>query len=207
MKEKAIILASASPRRKELLALMGLTFRVVPSRKEEIAEGDTPAHIVEHLSRQKAEDVASGLQEQDALVIGADTIVVCDGTVMGKPRTEEEAFAMLSRLQGKTHEVYTGVTLVCVEGMDKTCETFSRKASVTVHPMEDAEIWEYIRKGESLDKAGGYGIQGSFAMYVDALQGEYNTVLGLPIAGLYQALKKYRQEGKGSFSLPSGVCI
>ncbi len=192
MKEKAIILASASPRRKELLTLMGLTFQVIPGRREEIIRGDTPEQIVEHLSWQKAEEVASGLQAQDALVIGADTIVVCDGAVMGKPHTEKEAFAMLSRLQGKTHQVYTGVTIFCVEGTEKTWETFSRKASVTVHAMEEAEIWEYIRRGESLDKAGGYGIQGSFAMYVDEMQGEYNTVLGLPVAGLYQALKKYR---------------
>ncbi len=189
MKEKKMILASASPRRKELLALMGLSFQVVPSREKEVPEGDTPAEIVENLSRQKAEAVAAGYQ--DGMILGADTIVVCDGEIMGKPRTKEDAFHMLHSLQGRTHEVYTDVTLIDVEHGERTYDTFSRKALVTVHVMEDWEIWAYIEKGESMDKAGAYGIQGSFAMYVDGIQGEYHTVLGLPVAALYQELKKF----------------
>lgn len=198
MQNKQIILASASPRRKELLELMGLTFQIIPSEKEEKITGATPVEIVENLSFQKAEDVALQLDqdtgpqaEEDVLVIGSDTIVVCEGEVMGKPHTREEAFAMLHKLQGRVHEVYTGVTVINRKNGKITHDTFSRKASVKVHSMEDQEIWDYIEKGESMDKAGAYGIQGSFAVFVDEIRGEYNTVLGLPVAGLYQALKKF----------------
>ena len=198
-KEKQIILASASPRRRELLALMGLTFQILPSEKEEIVTGGTPGEIVENLSFQKAEDVTARLpwtargdgQEPDAIVIGSDTIVVCDGGVMGKPHTQEEAFAMLHRLQGRSHMVYTGVTVMCRAADTITYDTFSESAVVTVHAMDDAEIRGYIAKGESMDKAGAYGIQGSFAVFVDRIEGEYNTVLGLPVAALYQVLKRY----------------
>ncbi len=198
-KEKQIILASASPRRRELLALMGLTFQILPSEKEEIVTGSTPGEIVENLSFQKAEDVTARLpwtvredgQEPDAIVIGSDTIVVCDGEVMGKPHTQEEAFAMLHRLQGRSHVVYTGVTVMCRAADTITYDTFSESAVVTVHAMDDAEIRGYIAKGESMDKAGAYGIQGSFAVFVDRIEGEYNTVLGLPVAALYQVLKRY----------------
>lgn len=191
MQNKQIVLASASPRRKELLELMGLTFTIIPSRKEEIITKSSPAEIVEELAAQKAEDVSEGLTE-DALVIGSDTIVVCDGEVMGKPADEEAAFAMLHKLQGKTHEVYTGVAVINRENGKITSDIFSKKAAVTVHAMTDEEIWWYIHQGESMDKAGAYGIQGSFAVFVDEIAGEYNTVLGLPVAGLYQVLKKYR---------------
>ena len=124
-------------------------------------------------------------------MIGSDTIVVCDGEVMGKPHSEEEAFVMLHRLQGRSHEVYTGVTVICRENDKITSDTFSKMAAVKVHSMSDEEIRAYIAKGESMDKAGAYGIQGSFAVFVDEIQGEYNTVLGLPVAGLYQSLKKF----------------
>jgi septum formation protein len=198
MQNKQIILASASPRRKELLELMGLSFRIIPGQKEEVVTGDTPAQIVENLSGQKAEEAAEKVRAEGSLqtgegvlVIGSDTIVVCDGAVMGKPASEEDAFRMLQQLQGRTHEVYTGVTVICLENDKITRDTFSKKASVTVHAMDEQEIRDYIRKGESMDKAGAYGIQGSFAMFVDEIRGEYNTVLGLPIAGLYQVLKKF----------------
>lgn len=198
-KERQIVLASASPRRRALLALMGLTFQVLPSEKEEIVTGDSPEEIVKNLSFQKAEDVTARLsrtaqedgQEPDVIVIGSDTIVVCDGDVMGKPHTEEEAFAMLQRLQGRSHVVYTGVTVMSRENNKITHDTFAKSAVVTVHAMDDAEIRAYIAKGESMDKAGAYGIQGSFAVFVDSVEGEYNTVLGLPVAALYQALKRF----------------
>ena len=191
-KEKQIILASASPRRRELLALMGLTFQILPSEKEEIVTGGTPGEIVENLSFQKAEDVTARLPwtvREDGQE--PDTIVVCDGEVMGKPHTQEEAFAMLHRLQGRSHMVYTGVTVMCRAADTITYDTFSESAVVTVHAMDDAEIRGYIAKGESMDKAGAYGIQGSFAVFVDRIEGEYNTVLGLPVAALYQVLKRY----------------
>lgn len=198
MKERQIVLASASPRRKELLEQMGLTFRVIPSEKEELITGDTPKEIVENLSRQKAEDVAVRLEEEGkmwveeepVLVIGSDTIVVCENEIMGKPRSQEEAFAMLHKLQGRVHEVYTGVTIAKAEKRKITCDTFSEHTSVKVHTMEEAEIRDYIGKGESMDKAGAYGIQGSFAVFVEKIEGEYSTVLGLPVAALYQALKR-----------------
>lgn len=191
MQIKQMILASASPRRKELLELMGLDFIVCPSRKEEIITKQIPAEIVQELAAQKAEDVAA-MTEGEALVIGSDTIVVCDGEVMGKPADEQAAYEMLHKLQGRTHEVYTGVAVIALEKDKITRDIFYKKADVTVHPMTDEEIWGYIRQGESMDKAGAYGIQGSFAVFVDEIKGEYNTVLGLPIAGLYQVLKKYR---------------
>lgn len=186
-----MILASASPRRKELLELMGLTFQIIPSTKEEVITGSCPAEIVENLSYQKAEDVAFRMTSENTLVIGSDTVVVCDGEVMGKPHSEEEAFAMLRRLQGRSHEVYTGVTVLCRENNKITHDTFSEMAVVTVHSMSDEEIRAYLAKGESMDKAGAYGIQGSFAVFVDEIQGEYNTILGLPVAGLYQSLKRF----------------
>ncbi len=198
-----IILASGSPRRKELLAQMGLAFETMPSDLEEKITGDTPSETVESLSYQKAADIASRIREgskqqerKKRLVIGSDTIVVCGGKVMGKPRTEEEAFSMLSRIQGRVHEVYTGVTIAIIENDNISYEIFSKKASVTVHSMNEQEIRAYIAKGESMDKAGAYGIQGSFAMFVDEIQGEYSTVLGLPVAGLYQALKKIEESWK-----------
>ena len=120
------------------------------------------------------------------------SIVVCGSRIMGKPHTEAEAYEMINGLQGRTHEVYTGVTIMSREKDNKIAhETFYKKALVTVHSMEEAEIWEYVKTGESMDKAGAYGIQGKFGVFVDEIQGEYQTILGLPIAGLYQALKKY----------------
>lgn len=194
MMQKKVILASGSPRRKELLEQMGLTFQILPSRKEEKQIGETPAQIVEGLSRQKAQDVAEQILPEGALVIGADTIVVCDGQIMGKPHTQEEACQMIGRLQGRTHQVYTGVTVAeteqCTDGENKiTYDTFSRCTQVTVFPMNEAEIQSYVALGESLDKAGAYGIQGGFGMYVESIEGDYNNVLGLPISALYQKIK------------------
>jgi len=201
MQKKRVILASASPRRKELLEQMGLVFEIVPSKKEEVFQDCAPGTLVEHLACQKAADVAEKILfgrlgqgaagEEDTLVIGSDTIVVCGGKVMGKPKTPQDAFDMLCSLQGRTHEVYTGVALACVEGNKIAYDIFHEKTSVTVHAMTDQEIWGYIAKQESMDKAGAYGIQGAFSVFVDRIEGEYGTVLGLPVAGLYQALKKY----------------
>lgn len=194
MRQKKVILASGSPRRKELLEQMGLTFQILPSRKEEKQIGETPAQIVEGLSRQKAQDVAEQIPPEDALVIGADTIVVCDGQIMGKPHTQEEACQMIGRLQGRTHQVYTGVTVAETEqradGENKIAyDTFSCCTQVRVFPMNDKEIQSYVALGESMDKAGAYGIQGGFGMYVEGIEGDYNNVLGLPISSLYQRIK------------------
>lgn len=190
MQNKQIVLASASPRRKELLELMGLAFTIIPSKKEEIITKTVPSEIVEELALQKAQDVAAML-DAETIVIGSDTIVVCGEEVMGKPADEEDAFKMLKKLQGRVHQVYTGVAVLDVTKDKITSDIFHKKADVKVHDMSDKEIWDYIHQGQSLDKAGAYGIQGSFAVFVDEIKGEYNTVLGLPVAGLYQVLKKY----------------
>ena len=194
MRQRQVILASGSPRRKELLEQMGLTFQILPSKKEEKQIGETPAQIVEGLSRQKAQDVAEQISSDQALVIGADTIVVCDGQIMGKPQSEEEACQMIGMLQGGTHQVYTGVTVAeterCADGENKIAyDTFSCCTQVRVFPMNDKEIQSYVALGESMDKAGAYGIQGGFGMYVERIEGDYNNVLGLPISALYQKIK------------------
>lgn len=194
MRQRQVILASGSPRRKELLEQMGLTFQILPSKKEEKQIGETPAQIVEGLSRQKAQDVAEQILPEQAMVIGADTIVVCDGEIMGKPQSEEEACQMIGMLQGRTHQVYTGVTVAETErradGENKIAyDTFSCCTQVKVFPMDEAEIQSYVALGESMDKAGAYGIQGGFGMYVEGIEGDYNNVLGLPISALYQKIK------------------
>ena len=187
--EKRIILASASPRRRELLAQMGLSFEVMPSTKEEKMIEAEASKVVESLSAQKAEDIAQQING-DATIIGSDTIVVCGGEIMGKPHSKEEAFSMISRLQGRKHQVYTGVTVTDRIAGREVEKTFAAQADVSVYPMTDAEIEAYIAKGESMDKAGAYGIQGSFGMFVKEIKGEYTTILGLPIAALYQTLKE-----------------
>ena len=187
--EKRIILASASPRRRELLAQMGLSFEVMPSTKEEKMIEAEASKVVESLSAQKAEDIAQQING-DAMIIGSDTIVVCDGEIMGKPHSKEEAFSMISRLQGRKHQVYTGVTVIDRINGKEAKKTFAAQADVSVYPMTDAEIEAYIAKGESMDKAGAYGIQGAFGMFVKEIKGEYTTILGLPIAALYQTLKE-----------------
>ena len=194
MRQRQVILASGSPRRKELLEQMGLTFQILPSKKEEKQIGETPAQIVEGLSRQKAQDVAEQILSEEAMVIGADTIVVCDGQIMGKPQSEEEACQMIGMLQGGTHQVYTGVTVAeterCADGENKIAyDTFSCCTQVRVFPMNDKEIQSYVALGESMDKAGAYGIQGGFGTYVEGIEGDYNNVLGLPISALYQRIK------------------
>lgn len=213
MRQRKVILASESPRRKELLEQMGLTFQILPSRKEEKQSGGTPAQIVENLSRQKAQDAAERLRTETALVIGADTIVVCDGEIMGKPRTQEEACRMIRLLQGRTHQVYTGVTVAetgrSTDGENRiTYDTFSCCTQVKVFPMDEEEIQSYVAAGESADvsgrsvrntdnprydwegKAGGYGIQDSFGMrYIEGIDGDYYNVVGLPISALYQRIK------------------
>lgn len=191
---KQLILASASPRRKELLERIGLTLQVQPSRREEVVTCTDPAQIVEELSFRKAEDICSELLQTDpegagnAVVLGADTVVALDGRVLGKPKDEQDAYEMLHSLQGRTHHVYTGVTIMEPEGRSYT---FSCGTEVTVFPMTDEEIWAYIKTGDSTDKAGSYGIQGPFCAYVKEIAGDYNTVVGLPVSRVYQELKAF----------------
>lgn len=186
---KNIILASASPRRRELLAQAGFQFEVKVSDAEETITEKEPGRIVEELALRKAEAVAAA--ETDALIIGADTVVAVDGKILGKPHTREEAFSMLSMLQGRRHQVYTGVALVLKRARGEKREIFSERTDVFMYPMTEGEILEYIDTGEPMDKAGAYGIQGRAAVYIEKIEGDYNNVVGLPIARLYQKLKEW----------------
>lgn len=188
MKIDRIILASASPRRQELLKQIGLSFEVKPSTKEEKAEEKEPAKLVEALSLQKAQDIREQTGDQGALVIGADTVVCCDGKVLGKPKDEEDAFRMLSMLQGRKHQVYTGVTLLW--GQERL--TFSECTQVEFYPMSKEQIRFYVSTKEPMDKAGAYGIQGLGAMWVKGIEGDYNNVVGLPVGRLYQEMSACR---------------
>lgn len=182
--ETGLILASGSPRRKELLARTGRTFRVVVSDADEIAPKDmAPVDVAMHNARAKALAVASG-QLASATVIGADTIVVLDGRVFGKPLDERDAHRMLRELSGKTHQVITGVALA----HEGNCETFAEVTDVCFRELFDAEITAYIATGEPLDKAGAYGIQGAAGAFVDHIEGDYDNVVGLPVARLERAL-------------------
>lgn len=197
-----IILASGSPRRKELLEQIGLEFEICPAKGEEIITKSIPEEVVMELSKQKAEEIAAGVAafgEQnreittpsDILVIGADTVVAYDGKILGKPKDEADAKAMLTMLSGNTHSVFTGVTLVLIDKEGKAGEiVFYEKTDVTMHPMTEAEIERYVASGEPMDKAGSYAIQGKCAIHIEKITGDYNNVVGLPIARIYQELKK-----------------
>lgn len=190
--ERTIILASASPRRKELMEQAGFSFIVCPSCGEETITKTAPAEIVEELSLQKAEEIAKTYKNDapdHTLIIGADTIVALDGMVMGKPKDEEDAFRMLLKLQNNIHQVYTGVTLIYFENGGIKQKSFSERTDVSVYPMSEAEIRSYITTKEPMDKAGSYGIQGLFAIYIEKINGDYNNVVGLPIARLYHEIK------------------
>ena len=184
-----IILASGSPRRRELLEQIGLKFEVVPSQAEENCTTEKPEKLVEELSYRKAMDVARR-QPAGQLVLGADTVVAHNGQIMGKPADKEQAAEMLRALSGDTHQVYTGVTVVIREEEDFEYFTFHEKTDVIVYPMTERDIRCYIESGEPLDKAGAYGIQGLFARFVRGICGDYNNVVGLPVGRLYQELKK-----------------
>lgn len=190
-----IILASASPRRRELLSQIGIKFEIQVSDVEEHVESDCPSEVVRELSRQKAAAVAA-VAEEGTLVIGADTVVSCDGEILGKPVDEEDARRMLRLLSGRSHEVYTGVTLVCrQEGGQEKVHTFCECTQVNFAPMTEEEIACYVATKDPLDKAGAYGIQGFCARYITGICGDYNNVVGLPVGRLYQELKeRYRYE-------------
>ena len=198
---KQIILASASPRRKELLEQIGLEFEIVPAKGEEIITESHPDAVVMELSRQKAREVAAMVRDyvnahqeimtpQDMLVIGADTVVAAenedgDVQILGKPKDEADAYHMLSMLSGKVHSVYTGVTLVFLDKSGKAGEhCFFEKTDVHMRQMSDLEIKRYIATGVPMDKAGAYGIQGKCAIYIEKIDGDYNNVVGLPVARL-----------------------
>ena len=209
-----LVLASASPRRRELLSQIGLEFTVMPSTKEENAKTTEAGALVQELSRQKAVDIweqlsggqgqnpdadqeqiaeetqepnLNGKRQPELLMIGADTVVCCEGKILGKPHSREAAAEMLTALQGRSHEVYTGVTLYS----QSETVTFFECTQVEFYPMTEVEISEYIDSKEPMDKAGAYGIQGLGARFVKGIRGDYNNVVGLPVGRLYQELKSH----------------
>ena len=190
-----IILASASPRRRELLGLTGLPFEVIPAQGEEVITKTEPSEVVRELSLAKALEVAGKAAKTDTgrtIVIGADTIVALQGKILGKPSDREDAFRMIASIAGKEHEVYTGVTVLLLEdGRVTEQNVFSECTRVFVHPMEPEDILAYLETGEADDKAGAYGIQGRFGIWVDRIEGDYNNVVGLPAAALWQTLRRY----------------
>ncbi|MBR5578912.1 MAG: septum formation protein Maf [Lachnospiraceae bacterium] len=196
---ESIILASASPRRKELLQQINMEFQVVPSQCEETIIGNAPEEIVQELARQKAEEVVQRLSLPGRIVLGADTVVAFENQILGKPSDRKEALEMIRLLQGKEHQVYTGVCLSFLQGSGEIISrNFYEKTSVIVNPMSEAEINAYIdgsfqQDKESglqwADKAGAYGIQGCFAAFIKEIRGDYNNVVGLPISRVYEELK------------------
>lgn len=182
-----IILASASPRRRELLEMLGVkNLKIIPAHGEEIVpEGATAEDTVRALSRAKALEVAGGASPE-SVTIGADTVVELDGEILGKPHGERMAFDMLRRLSGRVHNVYTGVTVVCAG----QCQTGMEKTSVHFRSLTDEEIRAYIATGEPMDKAGAYGAQGIGSLFVERIEGDFFNVMGLPLCRLGQMLER-----------------
>ena len=174
---KKIILGSASPRRKELLSQIGVPFEVRVSNKEEVYTNTVPKEIVK--------------EARNVIVIGADTIVVHEEQILGKPKDEQEAFEMIRSLQGDTHQVYTGVAVLDFdENGEKTVISHAVETKVSVNPMSTEEIQKYIESKEPMDKAGAYGIQGRFSAFIEKIEGDYFNVVGLPVSYVYQVLKE-----------------
>ena len=190
MNNKRIILASASPRRKELLSMMGYEFDIQVSHKEEVYSATEPDEIVEELAVLKAKDIAEKNEQKNLIVIGSDTVVAHEGKILGKPQSETDAFEMIKGYQGDKHQVYTGVAILSydTEGNEKTIN-HAVKTDVYVNPMTDDEIWKYIHSDNVMDKAGAYGIQSGFAIHIEKIEGDYFNVVGLPVSFVYEELK------------------
>lgn len=184
-----IVLASASPRRKELLSQVGIVCEVMASNIEERVIGSIPRDVVEELSRQKAEDVFCRITG-DVIVIGADTVVCVDDKILGKPADEREAFFMIESLSGRGHGVFTGVTLCIRKSGQEEILSFVEETKVFVDEMSEEDIRSYIAAGECMDKAGAYGIQGRFAAFVNGIEGDYNNVVGLPVGRICKVLRE-----------------
>ncbi len=192
------ILASASPRRKELLEQIGMEFTIQVSDVDEVTAATEPAEYVMELAAMKAEDVAGKIPvmydtrdiNQDYVVIGSDTVVAVGNEILGKPVDAEDACRMLRMIAGDTHQVYTGVALVVFRDNRIERNVFFEKTDVTMYDMTDEEIRQYVESNEPMDKAGAYAIQGRCAAYVKGIQGEYASVVGLPVARICHELKK-----------------
>lgn len=187
-----IVLASGSPRRKEIFEKAGVKFAVCISNKEEIISMKVPEDIVQELAVMKAEDVAVNYKG-NVIVIGADTMVALDNEILGKPKDEEDAKRMLRLLSGKSHKVYTGVSVIIkhdeeLSGVRDKVIHFTEATKVWVKSMSEEQIAAYIATGEPFDKAGAYAIQGRFSVHIEKIEGDYNNIVGFPIAKLYSEL-------------------
>ncbi len=199
---RQLILASASPRRRELLKQVGMEFLVLPAQGEEIITKVQPQEAVCELALHKAVEVAKRVSKgewpgeketaapKEFLVLGADTVVAFEGKILGKPKCEAEAVEMLSSLSGRTHQVYTGVALIDVAREGWEVGQFCQETQVEMFPISEAEIRAYVESGEPMDKAGAYAIQGRGAVWIREIRGDYNNVVGLPVAEIYQWLKQ-----------------
>lgn len=187
-----IILASASPRRSEIMKTMGISFEVIVSNEKEIITEKEPGKIVQELASLKAGNIAEKLEEmqksRDDIIIGADTMVFYNGQALGKPKNKEDAYHMLQMLSGHEHEVYTGVCIIIRKEGKKKQISFPVCTRVYVQNLSREEIEDYIETGEPMDKAGAYGIQGEFGIHINSIDGDYYNVMGLPIAQIYQTL-------------------
>lgn len=182
-----MILASASPRRRELLGLITDNFKIIPAKcEEDIPEGTAPEDAVRLLAKQKAEEIYS--EHRGEVIIAADTIVSIGGEILGKPLDEKHASEMLKALSGRRHSVFTGV---CVIFEDGSREVFAEETAVDFCPLSENEIKDYVASGEPMDKAGAYGIQGRGALFVKGIVGDYYNVMGLPVSRLNAVLKSH----------------
>jgi septum formation protein len=184
-----VVLASASPRRRVLLGMLGIRdLLVVPAGGEEAGwPGLPPAELVMRLSGAKAEEVAGRLMDADTVVVGADTVVVLDGRILGKPRDKDEAVSMLTALSGREHRVYTGVTVL---GGDARMQSGAEETAVRFRALTQQEIHAYVETGEPMDKAGAYGVQGLASLFVEGIRGDFFNVVGLPLCRLGIMLRK-----------------
>lgn len=206
-----VILASGSPRRRELFGMIFDDFKVIVSDCDEIVASTVPQEVTMELSRQKAvavveserekADAASGMsQAANAIVVGADTVVSMDGIIFGKPKDREDAGRMLRHLSGRTHQVSTGLTLLRTDQKGEIVwqKSFSETTNVHVSPLSEEEIDAYLDTDEPYDKAGAYGIQGLFGKHIFRLEGDYNNVVGLPVHKLYEEWKRIESESIGT---------
>ncbi len=188
---KKIVLASGSPRRREMMRQAGLEFEVHESSVEETHEDGNAEDMVMRLSMEKAADVSEYYPE-DCIIVGADTTVVIEGHILGKPADEEDAARMLGMLQGRTHQVFTGVTILDKALPERTVTNLCERTDVTFYPMTEESIRRYINTKEPLGKAGSYGIQGLGIVFVKSICGDYNNVVGLPVSAIRCIYEKAR---------------
>jgi septum formation protein len=189
-----IILASESPRRKEIMETMGITYETMASNVEEVVAETDPAAMVQALAALKTNHIAAKLEQaeaisEDRIIIGADTMVFYEEHALGKPRDEADAVRILQMLSNHTHEVYTGVCIIIKNksGNNRTL-SFAACTKVTIQPLTLEQIKDYVASGEPMDKAGAYAIQGKFGIYIKEINGDYYNVVGFPIAKIYETL-------------------